>query len=160
MHSRGSPFGVKRAPGVALVVALGVSVMADKRPPARIWRCGKNWYMPGRESESERQRDQELLDQIPNVSRAQVQRDLDDIKKQRKAERDSRASDDLGLTSSAQKRRGSDDSRPGSFARCKRNGRDIYMADVCAMSGPAFEVFQGQPTIRDMDSEFVCDETA
>ena len=72
--------------------------------------------MPRRTAQSDRQRDQELLSQIPNVSREQVERDLVAIKRKREEEMGSGGSADSGLTSSPDKR-----------ARCKRNGRDIYL---------------------------------
>ena len=83
--------------------------MADSLAPARIKRCGKDWYMPRRTAESNRLRDQELLSQIPSVSREQVERDLAAIKIKREEE--------MGSGGSSTDKR----------ARCKRNGRDIYL---------------------------------
>ena len=83
---------------------------------ARVKRCGKDWYMPRRAAESDRQRDQELLSEIANVSREQVERDLAAIKRKREEEMCSGGSADSGMTSSLCKR-----------ARCKRNGRNIYL---------------------------------
>ena len=65
--------------------------------------------MPRRKAHSDRQRDQELLSQIPNVSREQVERDLAAIKIKREEE--------MGSGGSSTDKR----------ARCKRNGRDIYL---------------------------------
>ena len=90
--------------------------MANSLAPARVKRGGKDWYMPRRTAESERQRDQELLSQIPNLARAEVKRELAAIKRKREEEMGSGGSADSGLTSSRCKR-----------ARCKRNGRDIYL---------------------------------
>ena len=98
------PFGVNVVP------------MADSLAPARIKRCGKDWYMPRRTAQSDRQRDQELLSQIPSVSREQVERDLAAIKTMREEEMGSGGSADCRLTSSTVKR-----------ARCRRNGIDIYL---------------------------------
>ena len=88
---RCSPFGVNVVP------------MADSLAPARIKRCGKDWYMPRRTAQSDRQRDQELLSQIPNVSREQVERDLAAIKRKREEEMGNGGSADSGLTSSPDK---------------------------------------------------------
>ena len=63
--------------------------------------------MPRRTAQSDRQRDQELLSQIPSVSREQVERDLAAIKIKREEE--------MGSGGSSTDKR----------ARCKRNGRDI-----------------------------------
>ena len=72
--------------------------------------------MPRRTAQSDRQRNQELLSQIPNVSREQVERDLAAIKRKREEVMGSGSSAESGLTSSPDKR-----------AQCKRNGRDIYL---------------------------------
>ena len=56
--------------------------------------------MPRRTTQSDRQRDQELLSQIPRVSREQVERDLVAIKRKREEEMGSGGSADSGLTSS------------------------------------------------------------
>ena len=104
---------------------------------------GKNYYMPHRASDADRERDQVLLSQIPaNLSREQFDAAVVSIKKQREEERGSqiateasqeqaearpasikrqrkdemtsRGSADCAVTSSAGKR-----------ARCKRNGKDF-----------------------------------
>ena len=106
-------------PRIALI-GVNVVPMAKSLAPARIWRCGKDYYMPRRRTVWDRQRDQELLSQIPSVSPEQVERDLVAIKTKRKPEMSSGGSADSGLASvaantKAKKRR----------ARCQRNGRDI-----------------------------------
>ena len=70
--------------------------------------------MPRRTAESERQRDQELLSQIPNLSREEVKRELAAIQRKREEE--------MGSGGSAR----SNNARC-KHARCKRNGRDIYL---------------------------------
>ena len=85
-------------------------------PGARGKRCGKDLYLPRRLTESDRQRDQHLLSQIPSGSREQVERDFAAIKRMREEEMGSGGSADCRLTSSTVKR-----------ARCRRNGIDIYL---------------------------------
>ena len=70
----------------------------------------------GPEGESDRQRDQEGLWKIPGHSRVQVERDLAALKKERNEEIARRSSSAPGRPSSGDTR-----------ARCKRNGKDIYM---------------------------------
>ena len=57
------------------------------RTRARLWRYGKNYYMPYRDSDADRERDQVLLSQIPaNLSREQFDAAVVSIKKQREEE--------------------------------------------------------------------------
>ena len=65
---------------------VNVSLMGESCGRARIKRFGKDWYMPHRVDESDRERDQVLLLQMANVSPEQMERDLVVIKKRRKDE--------------------------------------------------------------------------
>ena len=121
---RCSPFGVNVVP------------MPNYLPRARVKRCGKDWYLPKRLTESDRQRDQELLSQIPSVSRAQVERDLVAVETMREEEMGSGGSADCRLTSSTVKR-----------ARRKRNGIEIYLL----VRSSAAEQERGQQFLDSID---------
>ena len=116
--------------------------MSDSCGRARIKRFGRDWYMPRRVDESERQRDQEMLSQMANISPEQMRRDLAAIKQQRKeeiaamekseGENASASADASGAADVVSSRTVHVSSRTAERhevdrARCKRNGRDYHM---------------------------------
>ena len=116
--------------------------MSDSCGRARIKRFGRDWYMPRRVDESERQRDQEMLSQMANISPEQMRRDLAAIKQQRKeeiaamekseGENASASADASGAADVVSSRTVHVSSRTAERhqlapARCKRNGRGYRM---------------------------------
>ena len=87
--------------------------MSPKR--AKITRSGKQFYLPGRTSEGELARDQELLNAIgKNVSVEEAEKAVAQIRQQREEE----------LKRSADEKT---DVKGGKRARIKRGGKDYYM---------------------------------
>ena len=90
----------------------------QERKRARIWRGGRNFYLPVRTSEAVRLRDQELLDGIEKTASVEeAQAAVEKIRREREVEL---AADESGG-------QGSKRARLDIGARIKRGGKDFYL---------------------------------